>query len=178
MFSPVRSRDNLVWQRAGRPRNWGSISGRARGLFFSITSSPSMATHPTSYPVGTGDSIPRIKAACMSSWPLPPTGVEVKDEQFYLLGYNAVKQADNCAYYLFYSGFLLGLFLDPEDRGYNFLRNVGWLSTDYTESYSRIQNSLQPPLWEIKILQRLRMLGAIPPLHPYISIARWLVTQE
>jgi hypothetical protein len=33
------------------------------------------------------------------------------------------------------AGFLLGLFLDPEDGGHMFLRNVGCLSTDYTALY-------------------------------------------
>jgi hypothetical protein len=42
-------------------------------------------------------------------------------EEFYLLVYN----------------FLLGLFFDPEDEGDIFLRNVGWLSTDYTALYPR-----------------------------------------
>jgi hypothetical protein len=37
----------------------------------------------------------------------------------------------------FHAGFLLGLFLYPEDRGDMFLRNVGLLSTDYTALYSR-----------------------------------------
>jgi hypothetical protein len=32
----------------------------------------------------------------------------------------------------FHTGFLLGLFFYPEDGGDMFLRNVGWLSTDYT----------------------------------------------
>jgi hypothetical protein len=43
----------------------------------------------------------------------------------------------------FHSGFLLGLFFDPEHEGDMFLRNVGWLSTDYTVLYPRTQNSLQ-----------------------------------
>jgi hypothetical protein len=30
-----------------------------------------------------------------------------------------------------------GLFFDPEDGGDMFLRNVGWLSTDYTVLYPR-----------------------------------------
>jgi hypothetical protein len=41
----------------------------------------------------------------------------------------------------FLSGFLLGLFFDPYDGGDTFLRNVGWLSTDYTALHPRIQNS-------------------------------------
>jgi hypothetical protein len=32
----------------------------------------------------------------------------------------------------FQAGFLLGLSFDPEDGGDMFLRNVGWLSRDYT----------------------------------------------
>jgi hypothetical protein len=38
-------------------------------------------------------------------------------------------------YRLHLQGFLLGLFFDPEDEGDMFLRNVGWLSTDYTALY-------------------------------------------
>jgi hypothetical protein len=33
--------------------------------------------------------------------------------------------------------FLAGLFSDPENGGDMFLRNVGWLSTDYTALYPR-----------------------------------------
>jgi hypothetical protein len=40
--------------------------------------------------------------------------------------------------------FFLGLFLDPNDGSEMFLRNVAWLSTDYTAFYS---------LWEPQILQ-------------------------
>jgi hypothetical protein len=34
-----------------------------------------------------------------------------------------------------------GLFFDPEDGSDMFIRNVGWLSTDYTALYPRRQNS-------------------------------------
>jgi hypothetical protein len=33
----------------------------------------------------------------------------------------------------FHADFLLGVFFDPEDGGHMFLRNIGSLSTDYTE---------------------------------------------
>jgi hypothetical protein len=39
------------------------------------------------------------------------------------------------------AGFLLGLFLNPEEGGGMFLRNVGHLSTGYTTLYLRRQNS-------------------------------------
>jgi hypothetical protein len=41
----------------------------------------------------------------------------------------------------FQAGFLLGIFLDPEDGGDMFFRNVGRLSTDCTELYPRRQYS-------------------------------------
>jgi hypothetical protein len=55
----------------------------------------------------------------------------------------------------FHAGFLLGLFFDSEDGGDIFLRNVGWLSADYTALYPRRQYSSQPPPWESQILQLL-----------------------
>jgi hypothetical protein len=36
--------------------------------------------------------------------------------------------------------FLAWLFFDPENWEYMFLRNVGWISTDYTTLYLRIYN--------------------------------------
>jgi hypothetical protein len=41
----------------------------------------------------------------------------------------------------FHAGPLLGLFFDPEDGDDMFLRNVCWISTDYTASYPRRYNS-------------------------------------
>jgi hypothetical protein len=41
----------------------------------------------------------------------------------------------------FYAGILLRLFFDPEDGGDIFLRNIGWLSADYTTLYPRRQYS-------------------------------------
>jgi hypothetical protein len=42
---------------------------------------------------------------------------------------------------IFHTGFLLGLFFGPEDGDDMFLRNVVWLSTDYTALYRRRRNS-------------------------------------
>jgi hypothetical protein len=39
----------------------------------------------------------------------------------------------------FQAGFLLALFFGPEGGGDMFLRNVGWLSMDYTALYPRGQ---------------------------------------
>jgi hypothetical protein len=41
------------------------------------------------------------------------------------------------ACYLPDAGFLLGVIFDPEDGGDIFLRNIGWLSTDYMALYPR-----------------------------------------
>jgi hypothetical protein len=45
------------------------------------------------------------------------------------------------ACHLFHAGFLLALFFNPEDGSYIFLRNVGYLSTDYMALYSKGHNS-------------------------------------
>jgi hypothetical protein len=52
----------------------------------------------------------------------------------------------------FHAGLVLSLLFDPEDGGEMFLRNVGWLSTDYTALYLRRWYSWWPPLWEPQIL--------------------------
>jgi hypothetical protein len=48
-----------------------------------------------------------------------------------------VGNKQSCACYLLHAGFLLGLLFDPEDGGTIFLRNIGWLSVDYTALYPR-----------------------------------------
>jgi hypothetical protein len=45
-----------------------------------------------------------------------------------------------CACYLLHSGFLYGLFFDPEGGGSMLLRNVSWLPTDHTALYPRRQD--------------------------------------
>jgi hypothetical protein len=47
------------------------------------------------------------------------------------------------AYYLFHADFFLGLLFNPDGGGDKFLRNIGWLSTDYMTLYCRKQNSSQ-----------------------------------
>jgi hypothetical protein len=42
---------------------------------------------------------------------------------------------------MLFAGFLLGLFFDPDVGGDMFLRNVGWLPTDYTALCPRRRNS-------------------------------------
>jgi hypothetical protein len=51
--------------------------------------------------------------------------------------YLSFRQVDCCACYLLHAGFLLDSFFVPEDEGEMFLRNVSWLSTNYTALYSR-----------------------------------------
>jgi hypothetical protein len=49
-----------------------------------------------------------------------------------------VRWKQSSAWWLLQAGFLLGLFLDPKDGGEIFLRNICWISTDYTEWYPRM----------------------------------------
>jgi hypothetical protein len=49
--------------------------------------------------------------------------------------------------YLFYAGFLVGLFFDPEDGD-----SVSSLSLDYTALYPRIQNSSDQILVRFEVL--------------------------
>jgi hypothetical protein len=48
-----------------------------------------------------------------------------------------ITQARNSVSHLLRAGFLLCLFFDPEDGSEVILRNVCWLSTDYTEHFRR-----------------------------------------
>jgi hypothetical protein len=50
------------------------------------------------------------------------------------------------ACYLLLAGFLFGLYFYPDDRNDVFLRNVSWLSADYSKSYPRRYNSSHPSL--------------------------------
>jgi hypothetical protein len=52
----------------------------------------------------------------------------------------------------------LGIFFHPEDGGYMFLRNVGWLSTDYTALYPERKELFITTAMETQILA-----------HKYIS---------
>jgi hypothetical protein len=56
------------------------------------------------------------------------------------------------ACYMLHDGFLLDLFFHPEDWDDMFLRNISWLSADYTALYIRRRNSSYPRLWEPQIL--------------------------
>jgi hypothetical protein len=69
-------------------------------------------------------------------------------EKFCLLEYDAMYSVEsqhtfetNSYCYLLHAGFLLGLFLDPEDRGDMFLHNVGIIrvSVDYMALYSYLR---------------------------------------
>jgi hypothetical protein len=46
-------------------------------------------------------------------------------------------QMKSSAWYLLHTGFLRGLFFDPEDGGDMYLRNVGGISTGYAALYPR-----------------------------------------
>jgi hypothetical protein len=54
---------------------------------------------------------------------------------------NKLLTSQSSACYLLDAGFLLGLFIDPEDGVYMFLRKVDWLSADYTALYPIRWNS-------------------------------------
>jgi hypothetical protein len=63
----------------------------------------------------------------------------------------------------FHAGFLSGLFFNPEDGGDMFLRNVGWLSTEYMALYPRRQNPSEniPPPHSARLGS-----GPSPPSYP------------
>jgi hypothetical protein len=67
----------------------------------------------------------------------------------------------------FRAGFLLGLFLDPEDGVDMYLRNVGWRLTDYTALYPRKYNSSQKEL--LIILKGVSCLSTdrVKEFNPY-----------
>jgi hypothetical protein len=53
-------------------------------------------------------------------------------------------------------------FLDLQDGGDMFLRNVGWNSTDYTASYPRRWYSSLPPMWKPQTLHIRKMFLCCP----------------
>jgi hypothetical protein len=63
-----------------------------------------------------------------------------------------VYKASSRACYLLQAGFLLDLFFDHEDGGDMFLRNVGWLSMDYTALYPRRYNSSYRLHFSVKVI--------------------------
>jgi hypothetical protein len=101
-------------------------------------------------------------------------------EEFYLLGYNAVKSVESQLLACVHVGFLLSLFFDPENGGDIFLRNVGWLSTDFTALYPRRQSltvrrfSTKCPYQNSVCIPRLLPLNNThrPPSLSYLSLYR------
>jgi hypothetical protein len=63
------------------------------------------------------------------------------------------------ASYLLHTGFLLCLFFDTKDGGDMFLRNVGWLSVDYTALYPRRQNSSYSAHCKTRSMTSMAVLG-------------------
>jgi hypothetical protein len=59
------------------------------------------------------------------------------------------------ACYLFHSGFLLGLFFDPESLGDLILCEAGLLLPDYTVLRPRRHNCSYAAMWESQILHNL-----------------------
>jgi hypothetical protein len=66
------------------------------------------------------------------------------------------------AEFYFKAGFLLVLFLDPEDGGDMFIRNICWLSTDYTAIYSRRQYSSNLILIDTLLFNNALLLYLLP----------------
>jgi hypothetical protein len=73
-------------------------------------------------------------------WDIPPCSPFTVNRSFgggYRLHFQCQSQLATC----FHAGFLLSLLFEPEDHGDMFLRNVGWLSAEYTALCSRRQSS-------------------------------------
>jgi hypothetical protein len=64
------------------------------------------------------------------------------------------------AYCLLHASFLFGLRVDPVDRGDVFLRNVGWLSLEYTALYPSRYNSSEPSRLEPQKQQIIDVWGS------------------
>jgi hypothetical protein len=56
-----------------------------------------------------------------------------------LQGWRISPERNTIAYYLRHADFLLGLFYDREDGGDMFLRNIDWISKDFSSLYTRRQ---------------------------------------
>jgi hypothetical protein len=72
------------------------------------------------------------------------TAVVVKTSNFWVITQCRSLKVNRCfggtcrsPCYQLHAGFLLGLYINSEDVGNMFLRNVGWLSTDRTALYPR-----------------------------------------
>jgi hypothetical protein len=80
----------------------------------------------------------------------------------------------------FQSDYLLSLFFDHENGGDMFLRNIGWLSTDYTALYPRRYDHCRKNLksyihvhFPVIVNCNLFVIPLIPLCHGQHSIAEW-----
>jgi hypothetical protein len=62
--------------------------------------------------------------------------INVMYQDFYRLAYITLLAIS------YNADFLLGFSFDPEDGGGIFVRNIGWLSTDYTALYVELSSNI------------------------------------